>query len=94
MKFERPGEMLRAQLVEDDDVLGRVDAARGLGKKSDNEAIAALGKAAREDAFWGVQAEAGKALGSIRSNAALEELLASIGRRAPQGSTRDRPRAR
>jgi aminopeptidase N len=78
MKFERPGEMLRAQLVEDDDVLGRVDAARGLGKKSDNDAIAALGKAAREDAFWAVRAEAGKALGSIRSNAALEELLASV----------------
>jgi aminopeptidase N len=78
VKPEMPAEMLRTQLVEDEDVLGRVDAARGLGKQSDKESIAALGKAAREDAFWGVQAEAGKALGSIRSNAALDELLASI----------------
>jgi aminopeptidase N len=78
LKLERPAEMLRAQLVEDENVLGRVDAARALGKQSDKESIAALGKAAREDAFWGVQAEAGKALGAIRSNAAMEEILASI----------------
>jgi aminopeptidase N len=78
LKLERPAEMLRAQLVEDEDVLGRVDAARALGKQSDRESIAALGKAAREDTFWGVQAEAGKALGAIRSNAAMEEILASI----------------
>ncbi len=78
LKLERPAEMLRAQLAEDENVLGRVDAARALGKQSDKESIAALGKAAREDAFWGVQAEAGKALGAIRSNAAMEELLASL----------------
>ena len=71
--------MLRAQLADDDNVLGRVDAARALGKKGDKDAIAALGKALREDAFWGVQAEAAKALGAIRSNAALDELLASTG---------------
>jgi aminopeptidase N len=79
LKLERPAEMLRAQLTEDENVVGRVDAARSLGKQSDKESIAALGKASREDVFWGVQAEAGKALGSIRSNAALDELLASIG---------------
>lgn len=78
LKLERPAEMLRAQLAEDEDVLGRVDAARALGKQSDPESIAALGKAAREDAFWGVQAEAGKALGAIRSNTAMEEILASL----------------
>jgi aminopeptidase N len=78
LKLERPGEMLRAQLAEDEDVLGRVDAARALGKQSDKESIAALGAAAREDAFWGVQAEAARALGAIRSNAALDELLASV----------------
>jgi len=59
--------------------MGRVDAARALGKKGDKDAIVALGKAAREDRFWGVQAEAAKALGSIRNNAALDELLASTG---------------
>ena len=78
LDFERSGEMLRAQLAGDDDVLGRVDAARNLGKKGDKDAIAALGKATREDGFWGVQAEAARALGSIRSRAALAELLASL----------------
>ena len=78
LKLERSPEMLRAQLVEDENVLGRVEAARSLAKQSDKESIAALGTAARDDVFWGVQAEAGKALGAIRSNAALDELLASL----------------
>ena len=78
LELERPSDMLRTQLAEDEDVLGRFDAVRMLGKKGDKDAIEALGKAAREDAFWGVQAEAAKALGSIRSNAALDELLASM----------------
>jgi aminopeptidase N len=78
LDFQRPAEMLREQLANDDDVLGRVDAARGLGKKGDAAAIRALGKALREDPFWGVQAEAAKALGSIRSSQAMEELLASV----------------
>jgi aminopeptidase N len=73
-----PDDMLRNQLASDENVLGRVDAARALGKKGDKDAIAALGKAVREDGFWGVQAEAAKALGSTKSNAALEELLASV----------------
>jgi aminopeptidase N len=77
LDLTRPDDMLREQLLSDDNVLGRVDAARALGKKGDGEAIAALGKAVREDAFWGVQAEAAKALGSTRSNGALDELLAS-----------------
>ncbi len=77
MEFQRPGEMLREQLAHDDDVLGRIDAARSLGKKGDVEAIRALGVSVREDAFWGVAAEAARALGSVRSSAAMDELLAS-----------------
>jgi aminopeptidase N len=84
LDLERPGEMLRAQLAEDESVLGRIEAARALGKKSDKDAIAALGKATREDAFWGVQAEAAKALGATRSNAAMDELLASLSIQHPK----------
>src|SRR4029079_17198006 len=84
LDFERGTDMLAAQLAGDNDVMGRVDAARALGKKGDKEAIAALGKAAREDAFWGVQAEAAKALGSIRSSAALDARVASMGVRQPR----------
>jgi aminopeptidase N len=78
LDFDQPGDMLREQLAGDENVLTRVEAARALGKKGDKEAIAALGRAVREDGFWAVQAEAARALGTIRSNAALEELLASV----------------
>jgi aminopeptidase N len=77
LDLDLPAEMLRAQLAGDEHVLGRIEAARALGKKGDKDAIAALGKAVREGGFWGVQADAAKALGSIRSNAALVELIAS-----------------
>jgi aminopeptidase N len=76
--------MLRAALAEDEEGVARVEAARALGKKGDKDAIAALGKAVREDRFWAVQAEAAKALGTIRSNAAMEELLASTGVEHPK----------
>ena len=79
LDFEPSGEMLRAQLEQDDDVLGRVAAARALAKKGDKDAITSLGRASQDDAFWGVQAEAARALGEVRSNAALDELLASVG---------------
>ncbi|HWC28484.1 MAG TPA: M1 family aminopeptidase [Dehalococcoidia bacterium] len=84
LDLDRPGEMLRAQLTEDSAIMGRIDAARALGKKSDKDAIEALGKALRDDAFWGVQAEAARALGSIRSNQALDELLASLNVQHPK----------
>ena len=89
-----PAEMLRDQLAHDDNVLGRIDAARGLAKKSDRESIAALGKAVREDAFWAVQSEAAKALGAIRLMPALDELLASTGVEQPEGTSRRHARAR
>jgi aminopeptidase N len=78
LDFDAPGEMLRAQLANDDNVLGRIEAARALGKKGDKDAVEALGRAARGDGFWAVQAEAARALGSVRSNAALEELLSAV----------------
>jgi aminopeptidase N len=84
VELEQPAEMLRAALAEDGNGLARVEAARALGKKGDKDAIAALGKALREDALWAVQAEAAKALGSIRSNAAMDELLASTGIEHPK----------
>src|SRR4029453_11348134 len=61
--FDQAADMLREQVAHDDNALGRIEAARALGKKADKDAIAALGKVVREDGFWGVQAEAAKALG-------------------------------
>jgi aminopeptidase N len=86
LDFTRPAELVREQLARDDDVLGRIDAARTLGKKGDAEDVKALGRALRDDAFWGVQAEAAKALGAIRSAGALDELLS--GTSVPEGRAR------
>ena len=56
-------------------MIGRVDAAQGLGKESSPEAIEALQKAVHEDAFWGVRVAAARALGEIRTDAALDALV-------------------
>lgn len=71
-------DMLRAQLARDDDVMGRVYAAQALGKKGTLAAVEALGKALREDAYWGVQAECAAALATVRTPAAFEQLRQSV----------------
>ena len=73
--FKAAKDLLLHQLEHDDQVMGRVFAAHGLGKEGDAASIAALRQALLHDAFWGVQAEAAAALGKIRSSAALEALL-------------------
>ena len=78
VEFKRNPEMLIYALERDDDVLGRIDAAKELAKLATKESIAALRRAVLRDAFWGVQAEAARALGSIGSPEALEGLLGCL----------------
>ncbi len=66
------------QLTHDPDPIGRVRAARSLGRKGSAEAVAALRTALLADRFWGVQAEAAKALGQARSAAALDALIEGL----------------
>ncbi len=68
-------DMLIQQLQHDDDVMGRVYAARGLGAKATKKATEALGEALGKDKFWGVQAECAQALGKVHSSQALDALL-------------------
>ncbi len=75
LDFDRPKELLVYQLENDEDVIGRIEAAQGLGKHGAPESIQALVKALREDSFWGVQVAAARALGEIRTQAALDALL-------------------
>ena len=75
LEFDRPKELLLHQLKNAPDALGRIEALQGLGKLGDAEAIRALTESLLRDPFWGVQAEAAKALGSVRAQAALEGLL-------------------
>jgi aminopeptidase N len=78
VEFKRGKEMLLYQLKNDDDVVGRIEAARELAKLGTREAVDALKDAVMGDAFWGVQNEAARALGSIRSEIARDALLACM----------------
>ena len=82
--FEKPKDLLLYQIENDDDVTGRIDAARGLAKHTSADAIAALKKALMEDRFWGVQVNAARALGEIRTDDALDTLIECIGVKHPK----------
>lgn len=77
----RPGkEMLIYQLERDDDVIGRIRAAQELARAGGPDAVAALKRAVLEDPFWGVRNRAARALGSMRSEAALDALIECLPR--------------
>jgi len=84
VEFKRGKDMLVFQLKNDDDVTGRIDAAKELSKLGTREAVDALKQAVLKDGFWGVQAEAARALGSMKSAIALEALLACVNVRHPK----------
>jgi aminopeptidase N len=77
VKLEAPGDMLRAQLASAKSARGRMLAAPALGKLDDPPTTKALAaKLADEAEFWGVRAEAAAALGALRSDEALDVLVA------------------
>ena len=69
-----PRGLLIRQLAGDDDVVGRIRAARELVKGGSPEAVEVLGRRLQEEPFWGVQVEIARALGSIRTTSAREIL--------------------
>lgn len=73
-----PETMLIQQLQHDSDKIGRVHAARELGKKATRRAVEALGKALGADAPWFVHAEIAQGLGNVGNATALEILLAHV----------------
>src|SRR5262249_34185766 len=74
VKFDRSVTMLRWQLANDIDPLGRVEAAEGLAKYSDPTTQTALIAVLTGDDSWAVVAEAARALGKIGSRMACEAL--------------------
>ncbi len=76
--FKRGKDLLLYQLQHDDDAAGRIDAAKELAKLATQEAVDALKQAVLKDKFWGVQSEAARALGGIRSEIARDALLACV----------------
>ncbi|MEE2780698.1 MAG: M1 family aminopeptidase [Planctomycetota bacterium] len=77
IEFNKPKEMLYAQLARQDDVVGRLLAADALSDKDDRETIERLQAALQNDPFFGVRLQAAKALADIGSLAALEALIDS-----------------
>lgn len=74
-----PGERaLRRQLKGDRAALGRVRAARALGRSGSYAAIEALESALTEDGFWGVAAEAAAALAKIGGSEARDALIRAL----------------
>jgi aminopeptidase N len=73
--IDKPEPMWIEQLLKGAHVIQKIKAAQALAKKATPKAIDALGKALLNDSFWGTQLEIAKALGSIKSEAALDRLL-------------------
>jgi HEAT repeat protein len=89
--FDKGGQVLKSaefhkekkewiyQLKNATEVADRADAVVALGKlKNDEEAIAALGDALRNDKGWWIRANAGSALGDIGGAAAKKSLLEAL----------------
>jgi aminopeptidase N len=84
LALDVPVQMLVTQLKTDDRVASRVEAAHALAKDASTTAVAALSGALQGDSFWGVQAEAARALSTVRGDAALAALVAAVGIKHPK----------
>jgi len=78
--FPRSTAMLMYQLVNDDDVLGRVEAVDVLSQRpADRNALNALVRATRNDRFWAVRARAVDAIGTWGSDSSRAAIPATQG---------------
>jgi aminopeptidase N len=86
-KLDVPTEWLEALLLgptRDPRVYARVLAVRRLGEKPSYKDESTLERVLIEDPFWGVQAEAARALGNLRTPHALEILVGAMGVEHPK----------
>jgi aminopeptidase N len=85
LTFEAPGDMLRHQLSEGSSSLLRWTAAGSLAKKNDPTTVKALTEVlASENEAWMVRVEVARALGKVRSDAALRALLSALSTSQPK----------
>lgn len=78
LSVKAPKDWLIASLKADSGVVGRIRAARALGKDGSGAAVAALADALRTEPFWGVRAEIAEQLGSRGDAPARAALLAGL----------------
>ncbi|MFX1606039.1 MAG: HEAT repeat domain-containing protein, partial [Promethearchaeota archaeon] len=76
--IEKPEPMWINQLLNGSNSIQKIKAAKALGKKATSKIVETLGKALREEEFWGTQSEIAKVLGSLKSDGALEQLLKAV----------------
>ncbi|MFL6263281.1 MAG: M1 family aminopeptidase [Thermoanaerobaculia bacterium] len=76
--FAKPAAEWVLQLTASKPLAAKLEAIRALGELGGDEAAAALGRALREEPFYGARREAAKALGKIRKDSALEALRAGL----------------
>ncbi len=72
--FDKPAAEWAVQLATATNLPARLEALRALGAVGGTDAVAALGRALREEPFYVSRQEAAKALGAIGGDAALEAL--------------------
>lgn len=78
VKFERSDEELAYQLINDNDVMGRMLAAVELKARRTEVAARALSESAKRDRFWGVRVEATKALAAFGTATTRAGLLEAV----------------
>jgi len=78
LTFERSAKMLRYQLANDPDTLGRSNAVEELGKQDNDESREALKVALNSDPFWSVRAAAASALGKMGTEQAQTVLIEAL----------------
>ena len=87
LSFHPTVPMLRAQLTNQQDVIGRLLAIEQFGSRRDHEAIGLLQQTLNQDPFYGPRLEAARALRAIHTDETLEALLAST--RQPDARVRN-----
>ncbi|MBN1359170.1 MAG: HEAT repeat domain-containing protein [Sedimentisphaerales bacterium] len=76
--FDKPREMLYAQLADTSDVVGRLLAVDALREKKDKKTVAHLKDTLNRDPFYGVRREASSALQEIHTDEAFAALADSL----------------
>ena len=78
LEWNLPLDMVKAQLHQDTDVVGKIWAMKQLAKDAAKEGVEAIAERLKKDTFWGVRAEAALALGEVKSADALEALVGAL----------------
>jgi len=82
--FDPPEAMLRRQLQDTNDVVGRILAVEAFGRRQSRAAVEALKEALNSDPVHAVRTESAQALRSIHSDGAFEALSASLDQPDPR----------